>query len=125
MFNGDINSLIGIPYKDKGNDIDGFDCAGLVRYVTGIDTHYIPSIDMGDTKQIIKAIKDKRRYFKTLDEPKELCIVALRRLKHNHHVGVFIKGGVLHADTKGVVFSTLQNLKENGYEWEFGELING
>ena len=67
-----------------------------------------------------------KRYFDVLKEPKELCIVGLTKLRNYHHVGVYINGGVLHAETKdGVVFSTLHDLKKNGYKWEFGELKNG
>lgn len=121
----DINKLIGIPYKDRGDDLNGFDCAGLVRYVTGIECNLIPSIEIGKTKDIMKAIEKGREYFKILEEPKEGCIVALTSLKHAHHVGVWIQGGVLHAETKrGVIFSSLENLKNNGYKWEFGELKN-
>lgn len=126
MFNGNINDLIGIPYKDRGEDLNGFDCAGLVRYITGIEAHLIPSVKIGHTKEVMESIEKHRRHFKVLKEPKEMCIVALSRYKHAHHVGVWINGGVIHAELKhGVIFSTLENLKINGYTYEFGELING
>lgn len=122
----DINSLIGIPYKDRGDTLEGFDCAGLVRYVTGIDTRLIPSVEIGNTREVMRIILENRRFFDVLDEPKEGCIVALTAFKRPHHVGVYINGGVLHAEAKmGVIFSTLQNLTDNGYYWEFGELKNG
>lgn len=122
----DINSLVGIPYKDRGDTLDGFDCAGLVRYVTGIETHLIPSIEIGHTKEIMKLMIENRRFFNSIKEPKDGCIVALAIAKDPHHVGVWISGGVLHATTQlGVIFSSLENLRSNGYSWEFGELKNG
>ena len=122
----DINSLIGIPYKDRGDTIQGFDCAGLVRYVTGIEANLIPSIEIGHTKEVMKAIIKHKRHFNILEEPKEGCIVSLSRLKYPHHVGVYLQGGVLHATPyNGVVFSSFLNLKENGFTLEFGELKNG
>jgi len=120
MFNGDINSLIGTPYTDE------HDCAWLVREVTGIEANLIPSIEIGNTKEVMKAIIENKRHFKILTEPKEGCIVSLSRLKYPHHVGVYLQGGVLHSiPNKGVVFSSFLNLKENGFTLEFGELKNG
>ena len=124
--NIDINSLIGIPYKDRGNTLEGFDCAGLVRHITGIEANLIPSIAIGRTKEVMKEIIEHKRHFKILTEPKDGCIVALSRLKEPHHVGVYLQGGVLHCiPKKGVVFSSFTNLKENGFTLEFGELNNG
>ncbi len=121
-----INELIGIPYKDRGNDLDGFDCAGLVRYVTGIETNIIPSVEIGHTKAVMKVMREQREKFKVLDKPIDGCIVALSRLREPHHVGVWIDGGVLHCvPKKGVVYSTLPSLRLNGFNWEFGVLKNG
>lgn len=127
MFSGDVNDLIGKPYADGGGDgINSFDCGSLVRYITGIDVHFVPSCKMGDIRAIVKAIEKNKRHFNILKEPKEKCIVSLSRLNKPHHVGVYIKGGVLHAtEGVGVVFSSFQNLKDNGFTWEFGEFING
>lgn len=127
MFNGDINDLIGKPYADNGGDgVNSFDCASLVRYITGIESNIIPSCKFGDTRTVIKTIIKNKEHFKILDKPVDKCIVSLAQLRKPSHVGVYINGGVLHAIPKlGVIYSTFQNLKDNGYTWEFGVLNNG
>ena len=123
----DLNDYIGKPYAiDGGDGINTFNCATLYRAVTGIDATIIPTCQSGSRIEIIKAIRENKKHYNILTEPKEGCIVALSQLRNPHHVGVWVSGGVLHCLEKvGVIFSTLDNLKLNGYTWEFGELKNG
>lgn len=119
-----VANLVGKPYCDMGGDgVNSFDCASLVRYVTGIDPHIIPSCKIGDTKAVMKIIAENKKHFKIIDKPKENCIVALCQKRLPHHVGVYLYGGVLHATLDGVAWSTLKELEQNGYTWEFGEFI--
>lgn len=123
----DINKYIGKGYSiDGGDGINTFNCATLYRAVTGTDATIIPTCESGNQMDIINTINENKKYYNVLEKPKEGCIVALSRLKHPHHIGIYTNGGVLHCLQKvGVIFSTLDNLKLNGYTWEFGELKNG
>lgn len=127
MYSIDINKFIGKKYSiDGGDGINTFNCATLYRAITGVSATIIPTCTTGNKLEIIKVIRENKKYYNILKDPKDGCIVALSQLNNPHHVGVWINGGVLHCLEKvGVIFSTLDNLKLNDYTWEFGELKNG
>lgn len=126
MFKVNINDYVGKRYDVNGGDsINSFNCATLYRKITGIDSTIIPTCESGKVYDIVKAIKENKKHYTVIDEPIEGCIVALKRLKNYHHIGIFVDGGVLHAMEKiGVVYSSFDNLKLNGFSWEFG-VLNG
>jgi len=130
IFNGiDIESLIGVPYKDQGtNPQEGFDCATLVRYVTGIEANVIPSLNPKDRLSVMRAIKKNKRHFRVIENEEDYQdgdIVAMKILRNPHHLGIYIQGNVLHADDGGVMYSSFQNLRQNGYTCEVGRFIDG
>ncbi len=127
-----INTYIGIPYKDKGLDVTGFDCWGLFAHIYReyfdivFDEQY-PFTPGKDQKKIVNAfdsaIEGKR--WKRLTAPKEGCAVALSKNNIIHHIGIWTRGGCLHCVKGiGVVYHTKNHLSRNGYgrvefyEWQ-------
>lgn len=110
---------------DGGDGVTTFNCASFYRWLTGIDVKIIPNCESGNLKEIADAVRDGRKHYTILDEPKDGCIVSLSKLKRPHHVGCYLYGGVWHCMEDGIVYSSFRNLKENGYEYEFGEIKNG
>lgn len=108
--------------KDGGDSKTTFNCATFYRFMTGIDVSIIPTCESGNKFEIMKAIESGKRFYNILKEPKNGCIVALKVLRHNHHVGIWLDGYVWHMDKQGLVCSSLKSLENNRYEWEFGEL---
>lgn len=111
--------------KDGGDMKTSFNCATWYRFVTGINASIIPTCESGNSFEIMQTISEGKRFYTILDNPINGCIVALKKLRHYHHVGVWIDGYVWHMDKQGLLCSSLISLKSNGYEYEFGELKNG
>ena len=118
-----INSLVGLPWKKGGRDLNGFDCWGFFKwfYATQLDIHIADDYDYlpGDTKKIVMAFAQATESggdWVKIAEPVEYCAVALSMNRKIHHVGVWLDGGCLHAvEGLGVVYNSLKQLKRNGY----------
>ncbi len=118
-----INTYVGMPYKDKGTDPTGFDCWGLFAHIykhcLGIEfEEQYPFTPCKDQKKIQNAFDTaiKENSWIRLDKPKEGCAVALGKIKIIHHIGVWTRGGCLHCvKGQGVVYHTPKHLERNGY----------
>ena len=119
----DINKNIGLPYKLNGKDTSGFDCWGFFVYfneqenglVFSEQYHLNPETDLKKILAAFSIHKDEGIWEK-IDTPKEGCAVALGRINHIHHIGVYIKGGIMHCiKGLGVVYETESTLKRSGY----------
>jgi hypothetical protein len=97
------NKYIGIPYKEKGRDLDGTDCWGLVRLVYEREYNIIlPSFSGEYIQQDIERIQDLVSQYKEgwepIDQPVEGCVVVFRILGTESHIGVAVSGThFLHA----------------------------
>jgi cell wall-associated NlpC family hydrolase len=121
-----INSYVGTHWKKGGRTKEeGLDCWGffIVFYkdVLGIaiKDDYI-DIQPGQTRKITKAfakgLQSHETKWEKIDFAIDYCGVALSQNKKTHHVGVYVKGGVLHATERhGVVYHSMQRLKMLGY----------
>ncbi len=97
------NKYIGIPYKDKGRDLDGIDCWGLVRLVYKQEYNIsLPSFSDEYIQQDVDRIQDLISQYKEgwepLDSPEEGCVVLFRVLGTESHIGVAVNSThFLHA----------------------------
>jgi cell wall-associated NlpC family hydrolase len=102
--------LIGKPYQKGGSSQKGFDCWGLVRYFYESIGHHI-EVDYGydvrsTAKDILKLTKQESQspQWVKINQPENLCLVAMGRGEAITHVGIWIEGAVLHAiDKHGVL----------------------
>ena len=90
------NNYIDIPYKDGGRDRAGLDCWGLVRLVYsdqyGIE---LPSFSTAystvkDTARTGELIAQHKEQWEPLTQPEPGCVVLMRVLGSETHVGVYI-----------------------------------
>lgn len=115
---------VGTPWVKGGNDLDGFDCWGFVRYVQ--KKHFgilVPIIDVDahNIRAVMKAFKTnpELKKWERIDKPVDGSAVLLSQATNPSHVGVWINvdgGGLLHCvQGMGVIFSTLRNLQNAGW----------
>jgi hypothetical protein len=84
-------SLIGLPYKFGGHEIDGFDCSGLVNYV--FDCYGIP-LPRTAKKQAKLKEKIKLRQAKPAD-------ILVFKLKRRWHTAIYTGDGYfIHAPNR-------------------------
>ena len=99
MSNVDLDDLIGIPFLNRGRNIDGSDCWGVVMLIFARYGIQLPDIRVScfDSLKINQKIDDQRTYWKRLDEPEEPCLVVLRTDPNNPrwccHNGVYVGDG--------------------------------
>lgn len=97
------NKYIGIPYKQKGRDLDGIDCWGLVRLVYEQEYNIIlPSFSAEYIQQDVERIQDLISQYKEgweqIDQPVEGCVVVFKVLGADSHIGVAVSSThFLHA----------------------------
>jgi len=101
-----INYLIGIPYRNKGRDLLGADCWGLLRlfYLNEIgillptyDDLYVDAFDKISTSA---AIQDFANDWVKVDIPQYGDGIKLRLMGHPCHVGVYLGNAeFLHTQT--------------------------
>ncbi len=97
-------------YFTRRFNLGEYNCWDLVREVmldlTGKDIGKRTPFPV--TRGAIKDnFKEQEKQFKKLEQPVEPCIVLLRRPKVTPHVGVFLKGKVLHINETGVEYQPL------------------
>lgn len=91
------NRYVGIPFVDRGRDMTGLDCWGLVRIVmreqAGIELPLLAAVPADDPRAISAAIvAETNSEWSEIDEPQELdvavlwSVVGVRRLEL--HVGI-------------------------------------
>lgn len=102
-----INDLIGVPFKDSGRSIDGFDCYGLAMEVFKRYGITIPEFHAccEDFTKIDGIIAEQRARWKRVELP-DLPVPCLVVIKFNHpvlcnHTGVYIgEGRFIHIRQK-------------------------
>ena len=109
-----VNFLIGKEYDAKH-----FNCWHLVMELVPT----APQVDVVATKMIGVQYFTNRSYYSDFHEvkvPKDGDIVLLgSSLELLHHAGVFVNGGVVHAEHPSVVFTTVRRLKLSYKEVRF------
>lgn len=84
-------SLIGVPYRYGGYDLDGFDCSGLVYYVYDCFGINIPRTAKKQAKLKSKVKLKKAR-------PGDILVFKVKR---RWHTGIYVgKNLFVHAPTK-------------------------
>jgi cell wall-associated NlpC family hydrolase len=111
-----VNKYIGRPYLLHGRDMDvGVDCYGLVilvyKDILGVD---LPDwqADSDSIKGMVTALERElrgqidREYAIEKETPDDMDIITVSRHGRPHHMGVYVSGGVLHANqaNEAVVF---------------------
>lgn len=104
----DITDLIGIRYKDKGNDkVNGFDCFNYIRAVEERAGHLIPAVRYeGSLVERFKNFTEstlKENKVVLTDNPKMWDVIIFFDSKgRGFHVGVYLENGrFTHCDRKG------------------------
>ena len=131
-----INRIIGCPFKNGGENLDGFDCFGLVHYVyknlynIEIPDYNHMNVDAMDSKIVFNIYNNKKSewQWERIDKPQEPCVIAIRN-DYNYpdlvnHVGIYIGNGkFLQCLAKvGVILSDINNKYwkrkiEGFYKW--------
>lgn len=119
------NHYLGLPWVSGGTGPDEFDCWGFVRHIMREHfNHEVPVIDVDATnlRSVLTAFRqhpELERYEVHQDNPQLGDVVLMRHTKHPTHCGIWIDadgGGVLHCSRgSGVVFQSLQSLKNTGW----------
>lgn len=100
-------------YLNKVYDKRAYNCAHFVAEVWSDMFDYDLSIAltgfMRPRKERHVSIKDLR-CFKRIDAPESPCIVLLQNYKEPPHVGIYLRGRVLHIQQSGVNFELLETV---------------
>jgi len=89
--------LIGVPYRNKGRDLLGADCWGLLRlfyinelgvFLPSYDEHYEDAYDKQSTES---AIENFSQDWNKVDVPMYGDAIKLRLAGHPCHVGVYLQ----------------------------------
>ena len=97
------NKYIGIPFLDKGRDINGIDCWGLVRLVYkqeySIDLpNFSTNYEAEDAERMSDLLAQYKEGWEKIDAPTEGCIVLFNILGVESHMGIAVSSThFLHA----------------------------
>ena len=97
------NKYIGIPFLDKGRDINGIDCWGLVRLVYKQEYHidlpnFSTNYEADDSEQMQDLLAQYKEGWEKIDTPTEGCIVLFNILGVESHMGIAVSSThFLHA----------------------------
>jgi cell wall-associated NlpC family hydrolase len=103
--------LEGIPYKDKGCNITGFDCYGFYIFGEKIGGHYVPRIEYNDTSEESFNKEEPSVENMLSSKIKEIpypiaeydTIVFYNNKNIAVHVGIYLNNGrFIHCDKHGV-----------------------
>ena len=98
----------------KSYNANSYHCAHLVvdvwAFIKGEDLtpHLLPTLT---PLSQVKTPDNCKVKFKSLSKPKTTCLVLMRGVKRNPHIGVFYEGRVLHLTEGGVRFDRLGTCK--------------
>lgn len=102
----DVSSLIGIPYKEHGRTLDGFDCYGFLLYVEKEAGNVLPDFDYStyDNKYITNCFDMVKDHVSKIDDFVDDAIVLFHDANgYKSHVGVYVGDGyIAHCDWAGV-----------------------
>lgn len=104
----DVSDLIGIPYKEHGRGVDGYDCYGLVMEVErriGVelpDYDYEVHSDSLTNEKVEEAI-DSGRAVKIPTFADGAMVLVSNGRGQKSHIGVYVGDGMIcHCDKHGV-----------------------
>jgi cell wall-associated NlpC family hydrolase len=125
-----VNAYVGVPFRWDGRDRRGVDCWGLAvlfyRDVLGVA---LPDWHKGDNgRDWINATiaAERSDNWRKLDEPRDGCLVLVAPGGRPGHIGIFHRGGVLHAQhARGVVWEARSRFALLFPSLEFGEYVAG
>lgn len=111
-----VNDFIGIPFVDKGRDIKGCDCYGLIKlYYKEILNIDIPDVLASPNQPklaYMEYLANTNKYWSTSQEMKENSIVAMctdaEHPKMITHYGIIIK-----VDNKLKMLHTFKNVQSH------------
>lgn len=117
----DACELIGIPYLEGGNSLEGFNCWGLLRHIQReYFSTYVADAPIGDEDECLRIFKEnvERKTWQSVGTPEHGDCVLLRG-GSRPHVGVYLDidgGGVIHAlEGSGVVYTVTNHLRMLGF----------
>lgn len=114
-----VQELIGKPY-----DTETYNCWHLVMDLVPT----APKVDVVATKIVAMSFFNDKKYytgFKEVEIPKDGDIVLMGSTpKHLHHAGVYVNGGVIHADKPSVMFRSITYMKRLYREVRFYRASN-
>jgi len=89
------NKYVGIPYKEKGRDLNGIDCWGLLRLVYSEEFNielpsFVADYIENDTQSIQELIAQYKEGWEPVDKPVPGCLVLFRVLGTESHVGIAV-----------------------------------
>lgn len=114
------NKYVGIPYKEKGRDLDGVDCWGLLRLVYSEEfkinlPSFVTDYVENDTLRIQELIAQYKEGWTQLEEPEEGCTVLFKVLGTESHVGIAISSThFLHA--REGQYSTIESFESRAWK---------
>ncbi|MCK4522082.1 MAG: C40 family peptidase [Nanoarchaeota archaeon] len=112
------DDIIGIPFKKGGNDIKGFDCYGLVRFMYSkffdieIPSYGHKNIDALKGEDINKVINLSKGEWKRIEKPEVPCALFIRNHPlYINHIGFYVENNqFLHCLKKvGVILSNVKD----------------
>ena len=116
-----FKSVIGHPWENGAIGPDAFDCWGLVRayylQVRGIE---LPIVDVDATRSMAVAHAfaghAELASWQEVDAPSEGDAVLMGQNLRPNHVGLWLRGGVLHSiQGGGVIYTTPLMLRHSGW----------
>lgn len=109
---------IGKPWANGAQGPDAFDCWGFVRHVYLAERGIaLPVLDIDADKPLAirhAIVKEQaaERWVQVAGELEDFDVVLLSQARHPDHVGVWVKGALLHCiRDAGVVYQTRQSLR--------------
>ncbi len=106
-------SVMGTPYKWGGEDSNGFDCSGLIKYAYGEHGIIIPRVsrDQARTGKLVE------RRIASL-RPGDILGFSVEKSSQITHVGLYIgEGRFIHSASGGVKISDLTGKEPEGRWW--------
>lgn len=96
------NKYLGIPFKEKGRDVDSVDCWGLVRLVYGQELgveipSYLECYKTTNDKEVLSAkiASEWKAQWEEPTTPKEFDVIVLKMAGFPMHVGIVTKPGFM------------------------------
>ena len=103
-----IEEYLRIPYKTGGRSQNGCDCWGFVCLIMkkekGIELPSYDGVDETKTNGLEAS-------YEKLQEPEDWAIVLMQQRKGHAHVGIYLKGRILHMTHSGVCFVPASRLQ--------------
>ena len=90
------NKYVQVPYKEKGRDLDGLDCWGLLRLIYSVELgvtlpSYIDQYEKVNRREVTEAIlKNRHEEWEEVTEPQEFDGVILLVRNLPVHIGVVV-----------------------------------